>query len=144
MRPTPTRHPHLPPPTPAEREARAAHWLTMDAINFGSGWFPTLRKRGTLSGYNTIAAGLGEHFDRGGWTAAQLAALDAATLAPVLGQDPGHELMALYAASLRDLGQQVTAAHDGRFAAVADAAGLGGGAGPPSRRLALLRRPLAL
>jgi hypothetical protein len=110
------------PPTPAEREARAAHWLTMDAINFGSGWFPTLRKRGTLSGYNTIAAGLGEHFDHGGWTAAQLATLDAATLAPVLGQDPGHELMALYAASLRDLGQQVTAAHDGRFAAVADAA----------------------
>ncbi|HXD67088.1 MAG TPA: queuosine salvage family protein [Solirubrobacteraceae bacterium] len=110
------------PPTPAEREARAAHWLTMDAINFGSGWFPTLRKRGALSGYNTIAAGLSEHFDRGGWTAAQLATLDAATVAPVLGQDPGHELMALYAASLRDLGQQVTAAHDGRFAAVADAA----------------------
>jgi hypothetical protein len=40
------------------REAAAAFWLTLDAINFGSGWFPTLRKRPGLSGYNTIAAGL--------------------------------------------------------------------------------------
>jgi putative queuosine salvage protein len=112
-----------PPRSPAEREARAAYWLTMDAVNFGSGWFPTLRKRGALSGYNTIAACLREHFDRGGWTAGQLAALDAATLAPILGQDPGHELMTLYAASLRDLGQQLTAGYDSRFAAVADAAG---------------------
>jgi hypothetical protein len=110
------------PDGPAEREARAAYWLTMDAINFGSGWFPTLRKRGTLSGYNTVATALSEHFDRGGWSAAQLTTLDAATLGPILGQDPGHELMGLYAASLRDLGERVTASHDERFAAVADAA----------------------
>jgi hypothetical protein len=110
------------PDGPAEREARAAYWLTMDAINFGSGWFPTLRKRGTLSGYNTIAAALREHFDRGGWSAAQLSTLDAATLSPILGQDPGHELIALYAASLRELGERVTVLHDGQFAAVADAA----------------------
>ena len=45
------------PPRPT-RETRAAYWLTLDAINFGSGWFPTLRKRDGLSGYNTIAAGL--------------------------------------------------------------------------------------
>src|ERR1700729_1907990 len=107
-----------PPPTQVEREARAAYWLTMDAINFGSGWFPTLRKRGTLSGYNTIASALREHFDQGGWTAAQLTTLDAATLGPILGQDPGHDLMGLYAAALRDLGERVTAAHDGQFAAV--------------------------
>ena len=37
-------------------ETRAAYWLTLDAINFGSGWFPTLRKRDGRSGYNTIAA----------------------------------------------------------------------------------------
>ncbi len=116
--------PRAVPATPAERERRAAYWLTMDAINFGSGWFPTLRKRDGLSGYNTIAAALGDRFDEhGAWSAGELAQLDAATLAPVLGQDPGHELMALYAASLRDLGQRVTAEHDGRFAAVADAAG---------------------
>jgi hypothetical protein len=115
---------HTPPATPAEREARAAYWLTMDAINFGSGWFPTLRKRDGLSGYNTIAAALQNRFDtQGGWSAAELTQLDAAELAPILGQDPGHELMALYAASLRDLGERVVAEHDGSFAAVADAAG---------------------
>jgi hypothetical protein len=111
-----------PPPTRAEREACAAYWLTMDAINFGSGWFPTLRKRGGLSGYHTIAAALREQFDdHGAWSAAELTGLDVGTLARILGQDPGHELMALYAASLRDLGQRVTAEHGGSFAAIADA-----------------------
>ena len=113
------------PATPAAgREELAARTLTLDAINFGSGWFPTLRKRPGRSGYGTIAAGLTERFDAAGaWTAAQLAAIDPSALAPVLGQDPGHELIGLYATSLRDLGQRVTAEHGGRFAAVADAAG---------------------
>jgi hypothetical protein len=31
--------------TEGDPEALAAYWLTLDAINFGSGWFPTLRKR---------------------------------------------------------------------------------------------------
>ena len=39
-------------------EERAAFFLTLDAINFGSGWFPTLRKRAGRSGYFTIALGL--------------------------------------------------------------------------------------
>ena len=41
----------------------------MDAINFGSGWFPTLRKRAGLSGYNTIAAALSDRFRDGAWSA---------------------------------------------------------------------------
>ena len=122
-----------PPADEAEREARAAYWLTMDAINFGSGWFPTLRKRGGLSGYNTIAAALKDRFRDGAWTARELIETDAATLGPALGQDPGHELMALYAASLRDLGEHVAAEHDGSFAATADAAG--GSAVALARRL---------
>jgi putative queuosine salvage protein len=114
----------LPSATDSEREARAAYWLTMDAINFGSGWFPTLRKRPGLSGANTIAAALREHFDSdGAWPAAQLAQIDAPTLAAVLGQDPGHELMALYATSLRDLGVHLDSEHGGSFAACVDAAG---------------------
>ena len=84
----------------------------MDAINFGSGWFPTLRKRDGLSGYNTIAAALRDRFDHdGGWSAAQLTELDAATLGAILGQDPQHELMALYATSLRNLGDHIAAEH---------------------------------
>src|SRR6185437_15688555 len=102
-----------PPTTDAGREARAAYWLTMDAINFGSGWFPTLRKRDGLSGYNTIAAALRSQFDHhGGWSPTELTQLDAATLGPSLGQDPDHELIALYAASLHDLGERVSADHE--------------------------------
>ena len=43
----------------------ADYMLALDAINFGSGWFPTLRKRSLdgrrLSGYFTVAYGLAEH-----------------------------------------------------------------------------------
>ena len=94
-----------------------------DAINFGSGWFPTLRKRPGKSGYNTIAGALTEHFDRAGpWSAEELTELNAGTIARVLGQDPDHELMALFARSLNDLGRRITTEHDGRFRAVIDAA----------------------
>ncbi len=105
------------------REDLAAFWLTLDAINFGSGWFPTLRKRAGRSGYFTIAMAVRDHFRaRGPWPSEHLAAIDADELAAVLGQDPGHELMALFAGSLRDLGKRIAHDHDGRFAAVADAA----------------------
>jgi hypothetical protein len=83
----------------------AAYLLTLDAINFGSGWFPTLRKRSGCSGYYTVAWALADHFRaQGPWSPAQLRALDAATVATVLGQDADHELMALYARALRELG----------------------------------------
>ena len=109
--------------TGGSREQRAAFWLTLDAINFGSGWFPTLRKRPGQSGYLTVATGLTERFaTQGAWSADELVAIDAPHIAATLGQDPGHELMGLFAASLRDLGTQVAARHGGSFAAVVDAA----------------------
>jgi Potential Queuosine, Q, salvage protein family len=80
----------------------ADHVLQLDAINFGSGWFPTLRKRPGLSGYRTVAAAFAEH---GPWTNAELRTLDAAAVAAVLGQDAGHPLMRLYAEALRELGR---------------------------------------
>ena len=40
----------------------AAYLLTLDAINFGSGWFPTLRKRPGCSGYFTVAWALSDRF----------------------------------------------------------------------------------
>jgi putative queuosine salvage protein len=110
----PRRAPRDPDDTP--REEHAAAVLTLDAINFGSGWFPELRKRDGLSGYNTIAAA---------WraqpppTARALMTTDARQLAHTLGQDPEHELMALYAASLRDLAGHVIADHDHSFVALA-------------------------
>jgi hypothetical protein len=83
----------------------AAYMLTLDAINFGSGWFPTIRKRPGCSGYFTVAWALADRWrEQGPWSAAELRQLDAPAVAEVLGQDPGHELMDLYARALRDLG----------------------------------------
>ena len=83
----------------------AMYILTLDAINFGSGWFPTLRKREGCSGYHTVAWALTDRFrSQGSWPPEQLCSIDAAELAHVLGQDPEHELMELYARALRDLG----------------------------------------
>ena len=104
--------PGPPPSMDAERhyldgppEDVAAYILTLDSINFGSGWFPTLRKRPGHSGYYTVAAALADRFrSHGPWSAEELRALDPATVADVLGQDREHELMALYARALRDLG----------------------------------------
>jgi Potential Queuosine, Q, salvage protein family len=106
------------------REDLAAFWLTLNAINFGSGWFPTLRKRAGRSGYHTIAGGLRDRFvTAGGWTAAQLAELSGVEIATVTGQDPGHELMGLFARSLNDLGRRLEDEHGGRFTALVDDAG---------------------
>jgi hypothetical protein len=83
----------------------AAYLLALDSINFGSGWFPTLRKREERSGYFTVAWGLADRFRAdGSWSAEELRGLEASEVAAVLGQDPAHELMALYARALRDLG----------------------------------------
>ncbi len=107
-----------------DRERQAAFWLTLDAINFGSGWFPTLRKRPGRSGYFTVASGIRERFAAAGpWPPEALTKISASEIAATLGQDPDHELMELFARSLRDLGAHVTEQHHGRFAAVADHAG---------------------
>src|SRR5205807_2528188 len=77
----------------APREQLAALWLTLDAINFGSGWFPTLRKPPGHTGYFTIAGGLRRRFDEAGpWSADELAHIDRATIAAAVGQGPEHEL----------------------------------------------------
>jgi putative queuosine salvage protein len=111
-------------PLDAEREARAAFTLALDAVNFGSGWFPTLRKRAGRSGYTTIALALRDLFDAEGgrFSPQRLAEIDPAGLARALGQDRDHELIALYATHLRELGERVVADHGGSFAALADAA----------------------
>jgi hypothetical protein len=114
----PQANPH---PVHGTREQLAAFWLTLDAVNFGSGWFPTLRKRPGRSGYDTVAAGIRERFRAAGpWSATELQNLGAADLARVTGQEPEHELMALFAASLNDLGAHLSDEHAGSFAALAD------------------------
>jgi hypothetical protein len=84
----------------------AAYFLTLDAVNFGSGWFPTLRKRSGSSGYFTVAWALADRFRaHGAWTPAQLRAIGTDEAADTLGQPRDHELMSLYAQALRTLGR---------------------------------------
>jgi hypothetical protein len=84
----------------------AAYLLTLGAINFGSGWFPTLRKRPGCSGYFTVAWALADFFRAGErWPPPALRRLRAHDVAAVLAQDPEHELMGLYASALRSLGE---------------------------------------
>jgi len=110
------------------REEVAAYFLTLDSINFGSGWFPTLRKRPGCSGYFTVAWALADRFRaRGPLSEGELRSLDGPGVATMLGQDPGHELMALYATALRDLGA---------FLAGRSALGVAEAAGGSAERLA--------
>ena len=100
-----------------------AYIVTLDAINFGSGWFPVLRKRPGCSGYFTVATALKERFElEGAFSSGELSALDATALAKLLGQDIGQpevrELMDHFARALRDLGELLDARHAGSFAAL--------------------------
>ena len=105
-----------------------AFFFTLDAINFGSGYFPVLRKRPGLSGYFTIATSLKERFEAHGPLSAQeLAALTAQDCARLFGQEscnvPVAELMAHFATALNDLGRYLLQAFEGEFTALVEAAG---------------------
>ena len=90
----------------------ADYMLALDAINFGSGWFPTLRKRTSnhppaqpVSGYFTVAWALADHVrTHGAPSAAWLSNASTVEVAEILGQDPANELMSLYAQAWRALG----------------------------------------
>lgn len=121
--------------TPAETTAFV---VTLDAINFGSGYFPHLRKLPGLSGYFTVATALTERFHRDGpLTHGQMAALTAADCAAIFGQDlavaPVAELMGLFAQALNDLGRYVGDRFDGDFIALVES-----GAGSAARLVEIL------
>ena len=97
-------------------ERRAAFSLQLNAINFGSGWFPTLRKAPGMSGFRTVEAGLRAH---GPWPARELLRFTAGRIAEATDQDPQHPLMVLFAQALRELGAHVLDHHDGAFLALA-------------------------
>ncbi len=104
----------------ASADTTLAYVMTMNAINFGSGWFPQLRKRGKLSGYLTLSTALRERFEKEGhWRPSDLERLSAADCSAVFGQatdGAAGELMGLYAAALNQLGHFLNREHHGRFA----------------------------
>ena len=122
-----------------EPEETAAFVVTLDAINFGSGYFPHLRKRAGLSGYFTVATSLTERFRaHGPYSADELAALTAEDCAAIFGQARDdaavNELMGLFARALNDLGSYVRERWAGSFATLVEAAT--GSAGAMTRLLA--------
>jgi len=120
-------------PDPVHRPLRdeattLAFVLTLDAVNFGSGWFPELRKRPGRSGYFTIATALRERFEATGpLPAASLVDTKSEDCAEMFGQRGTGagvaELMELFARALRDLGAWLLERHGGRFAGPVEAAG---------------------
>jgi hypothetical protein len=105
-----------------------AFFLTLDAINFGSGYFPHLRKRPGMSGYFTIASSLNDHFKTHGPLSAQrLTELTQEDCAQTFGQDldnpPIRELMQLFSTALNDLGRYLLNRFEGSFAALVESAG---------------------
>ncbi len=96
----------------ADDDTTLAYVLCVDAVNFGSGWFPVLRKPEGRSGYFTIATALRRHFEsEGALDAPSLAHIECGDCTTLFGQDPtnreSEELMALFARSLRDLGRYI-------------------------------------
>ena len=94
-----------------------AFQLTLDAVNFGSGYFPHLRKRPGMSGYFTVASSLKERWERDGpLSGAELRAIATSDCAVLFGQEgntgPAQELMALFAQALNDLGAWLGGRYD--------------------------------
>lgn len=108
-------------------EDTLAYLLTLNTVNFGSGYFPHLRKRPGLSGYFTIATSLKDCFEkRGALSAQELSRLTLQDCMEIFGQDPDNgprsELMGLFAKALNDLGYYVLDRYEGRFANLIESA----------------------
>lgn len=104
-----------------------AFFVTLDAVNFGSGYFPYLAKRSDLSGYGTIASQLADRFRaHGPIPAAQLATIAPADCAALFAQRmsslPIRELMTLFSRAWNHLGRHVGERFGGRFEGLIEAA----------------------
>ncbi len=103
-----------------------AYFLTLDAINFGSGYFPFLRKLPGHSGYFTIATALKQRFEaRGPFTASELASIQPDDCADTFHQaldGPIAELMALFADALNELGGHLLDRYRGQPTGLVEAA----------------------
>lgn len=109
------------------QEHTAGFLLTLNAINFGSGYFPHLRKRPGMSGYFTMACSLNDAYRRQGpFSAAQLSEITDAECTCLFDQDPYNpvagELMRHFAVALNDLGRFLQERFDGRFTALIESA----------------------
>ena len=94
--------------------------LTLDSINFGSGYSPCIRNGGNTSLYFTVAATLKRRFERfGAFTAEQLASLRIHDMADLfnlrMDSDLRDELMQAYTNALNELGRFTLERYQGRL-----------------------------
>jgi hypothetical protein len=125
---------------PFEEPATAlAFAMTLNSVNFGSGWFPKLKKLRGRSGYFTIATRLRERFESDGpLSVDELRSMDTLSAMLLFGQVLNfevEELMRLFARSLRDLGAFVGERYGGDFGGPAADAG-----GSAARLVSILAR----
>ena len=104
-----------------------AYVITLDAVNFGSGYFPYLQKRPGMSGYFTVASALKDHFDaHGPLDAKALSNLSVQECSRLFRQDLKHpvraELMRHFARALNDLGHYLLQHFGGKFTTLVEAA----------------------
>jgi hypothetical protein len=109
-------------------EVTLAYIVTLDTINFGSGYFPHLNKEANQSGYFTISTRLKRYFEKKGPPSAeQLRAITVRECAEILGQQGGDsdalELMGLFAESLNQLGDYLHTNFKGSFSLLVEKAG---------------------
>jgi hypothetical protein len=115
-----------------------AFMLTLDSINFGSGYFPDILGDTRRSGFRATASALNRRFrEQGPLTAQALAALDRDLCLEIFGGDfarpAAAELVDLFCRALNELGRFVEGRFHGDFAAVVVAA-----AGSAERLLEIL------
>lgn len=108
-------------------EAVLAFNVTLDAVNFGSGYFPHLNKRPGMSGYFTVASSLKDHFEaHGSLSAAELCDLTPETTAAIFGQDLHDpvraELLHHFTEALHELGSYLSERFGGSFVRLVEAA----------------------
>lgn len=110
-----------------KRPDTASFVLALSAINFGSGYFPLLKRKVKSSGYYTIARALKDRYEkRGPLTADILARLDVEDCIRIFRQDRRdqtvRELMQNIALAMNELGRHVRDRYDGSFVALIEAA----------------------
>jgi hypothetical protein len=101
--------------------------LTLDTINFGSGYFPHLRKRPGMSGYFTTASSLNDFYKKDGpLSAEQLAEMSVDHCTQIFNQDPANktirELMQYFATALKNLGRYLLNRFNGSFCGLVETA----------------------
>jgi hypothetical protein len=114
------------------QEDTVSFLLTLNAINFGSGYFPHLRKRPGKSGYFTMAYALNDAYQRQGpLSARQLADMTGEECTLIFNQDPDNpvarELMQHFARALNDLGRFILGQFNGSFTALVESAAASAG-----------------